>query len=203
MNPVQYLKDYYSNSPNDSIVDQLKNFGLEAGGGKAALNGIITGISAPIKTVADAYTIGSNKAIGALTGKDMTSKINKQLNDSNNFFSNDSLQESVNENPIINSLANYGTTLAGGAALTKAPLKVLDNYTSQSVIDSYRQQNKPLSINSVGTSIVNGLGNVVKQPIKAVNYGINSLVGNLTNTNRAANIKNDARSIDNFFHYGD
>ena len=203
MNPMQYLKDYYSNSPNDSIVDQLKNFGSEAGGGKAALNGIITGISTPIKNVADAYTIGSNKAIGALTGKDMTSKINKQLNDSNNFFSNDSLQESVNENPIINSLANYGTTLAGGAALTKAPLKVLDNYTSQSVIDSYRQQNRPLSMNSVGTSIVNGLGNVAKQPIKAVNYGINSLVGNLTNTNRTANIKNDARSIDNFFHYGD
>jgi len=203
MNPMQYLKDYYSNSPNDSIMDQLKNFGSEAGGGKAALNGIITGISTPIKTVADAYTIGSNKAIGALTGKDMSSKINKQLNDSNNFFSNDSLQESVDENPIINSLANYGTTLAGGAALTKAPLKVLDNYTSQSVIDSYRQQNRPLSMNTVGSSIVNGLGNVAKQPIKAVNYGINSLVGNLTNTNRAANIKNDARSIDNFFHYGD
>ena len=81
MSISNYLKDYYSNSSNDSIMDQIKNFGLEAGGGKAALNGIITGITSPIKTVADAYTIGSNKAIGALTGKDMSSKINKQLND--------------------------------------------------------------------------------------------------------------------------
>ena len=201
MNLNDYLKTYYSNSPNSGTLDQLKNFGSEIGGGKAALNGLITGITAPVKVASDLWTIGSNKAIGALIGKDMTPVINKRLNDSNNFFSNDSLIDSVNEHPMINSLANYGTSLAGGLA-SKLPVRqITGNFIDKSIVNEYKNQRQPMSINLVGSSVLNGVGNIVKQPIKAINYGLNNLTGAVFNQDRTNKLNSDQKNIDNFFNF--
>ena len=211
MNPQQYLKDYYSKSPNDGVLDQLKNFGAEAGGGKAALNGILTGISSPIKAVADTYTIGTNKAIGALIGKDLSYKTNKQLNDSNNFFTNDSLTDSVNEHPVIDALANFGTSLIGGG-LTKGirtginkGVMFADNAISNSIAHE-QEKNNPLTLKNIGKNVLNGVGNVAKQPIKAGVYAINAFDNMLASTDDAQKrvqnrTQNQLNSVDNFFNY--
>ena len=226
MNPKQYLKDYYSNSPNDNILDQLSNFGSEAGGGKAAINGIVTGISSPVRAVAEGFTKGTGALASKLTGTDFTNAINKNLNDINNFFTNDSLTDSVSEYPVIDTIANYGTSLAGGTALARTPLglttisrntakgmraglnevgMVADSAISKSIANE-QGKDKPLTLNNIGSSIINGVGNIVKQPIKGGIYATNALNSMLASTDIAENrIKqkrdNELNSVDSFFNY--
>lgn len=224
MNPKQYLKDYYSKSPNDSVLDQLSNFGSEAGGGKAAINGIVSGITYPIRAVAEGFTKGSGALASQITGKDYSPAVNKQLNDINNFFTNDSLTDSVAEHPIIDSIANYGTSLAGGTALAKAPVGlakngnkmykgmrsgineagiVADNVISNSIAHE-QSKDKPLSLSNIGSNIVNGIGNIVKQPIKGGIYASNTLNNMLAFTDDAQQRvqqqqQKQLNSVDNFF----
>lgn len=226
MNPAKYLKDYYSKSPTDNILDQLSNFGSEVGGGKAAINGIVTGLTSPVRAVAEGFTKGTGALASKLTGTDFTNATNKNLNDINNFFTNDSLTDSVSEHPLIDTLANYGTSLAGGNALAKAPLGLsninrnvaktigkkmnkvgmaADSAISNSIAHE-QSKDKPLTLNNIGSSIINGVGNVVKQPIKGGIYATNALNSMLASTDIVENrIKqkrdNELNSVDNFFNY--
>jgi len=226
MNPAKYLKDYYSNSPNDNVLDQLSNFGSEAGGGKAAINGIVSGVTAPIRMVADGFTKGMGSLASTLSGKDYSKNTNKRLNDINNFFTNDSLVDSAQQNPTIDSIANYGTALVGGHVLTKAPaglasagMKIpsgvssginkvgmaADSIISNSIAHE-QGKNKPLSLNNIGSSILNGVGNIIKQPVKAGVYASNAFDNMLASTDNAQKriqkqTQNQLNSVDNFFKY--
>ena len=225
MDPKKYLKDYYSNSPTDGVLDQLSNFGSEAGGGKAAINGIVTGITSPVRAVAEGFTKGTGALASKLTGKDFTNATNKNLNDINNFFTNDSLTDSISEHPLIDTIANYGTSLAGGTALARAPVgvatsgniakgmrsginevgMVADSAISKSIANE-QGKDKPLTLNNIGSSIINGVGNVIKQPIKGGIYATNALNSMLASTDIAQNQiqqkrNNELNSVDNFFNY--
>jgi hypothetical protein len=176
MNPKQYLTDYYSNSPNDSIMTQLSNFGSEAGGGKAAIDGLLQGLTTPVKLVAEGFTKGNNYLTGKILDRDLSQDTNKRLNDINNFFTNDSLQESSQQNPTINKLGNVygGTALGSGSNLVKSGLQTSIPNEIGNALANYSIQNQPKNTSLVSQSI-NALGDLAKQPVKLGMQAVNSL----------------------------
>lgn len=82
---------------------------------------------------------------------------------------------------------------------------IADNVISNSIAHEHGKD-KPLTLNNIGSSIINGVGNVVKQPIKGGIYATNALNSMLAFTDSAENrIKqkrdNELNSVDNFFNY--
>lgn len=204
MSLSNYLKDYYSNNSNNSFLDQIKNYGSEAGGGKAFLNGIANGVSDVVRLPAKGFASMESSLASKLTGKDRSQENAIKQQQIDDFFKIDALQESVNQYPTIDSIANFGTAMIGGNALLKAPSGiaraggVVDTAINKS-ISNEQLKNNSTSFSNIGANIANGIGSVIKQPIKAITHGNYGLTEYLTGKDLSAKKNNDLQSIDNFF----
>jgi len=208
MNPRQYLKDYYSNSPNDNILNQLSNFGSEVGGGKSFINGLANGVSDIVRLPAKGFaTLGSLAA-----GQDPTRRQN-QIDD---FFKIDALQPSVKEYPTINTLGNTTTILGGGTLggisktkplVSKALEQVAGTLKNTLVGNILQTTNDNLknstnnSIQNYGKAFINGLGSTIAKPVTIVNNGLGSFADYINNTDHSALRDKQNKNINNFFNY--
>jgi hypothetical protein len=187
-------------------MDQLSNFGSEAGGGKAAIDGVLQGLTTPVKLVAEGFTKGNDYLTGKILGRDLSQKTNKKLNDINNFFTNDSLQESSQQNPTINKLGNVygGASLGLGSNLIKSGLQANIPNIVGNALANYSLQNQPKNTSLVSQSI-NALGDIAKQPIKLGIQAVNSLGGILDNQYvkqyKMNKQQDQLNKVDNFFTY--
>lgn len=217
MNPKQYLKDYYSKSPNDGVLNQLSNFGLEAGGGKAFATGLLNSATDLVRVPANLATAGAGYLSEKLDGKNRDKFVAERQAQINNFFTPEVSEESVKQYPGITSTGNAVGIIGGGilgkaqsvlesplipdiaAAANGAIKRSLAQDTYTNIGNNLKNADKSLA--GYGKSILNGVGNTASNVVQSTNTGLSNFADNILNTNHSKQTNQLNSKIDKFFKF--